>query len=276
MNLNLPQARFGAYFNVSASGLQAMNSDKGFELAELTELATGQKADFEQLDSGKKDKLTIQVQYAPDSVTASVSSQTNGGFQLNREAGQTLAGFLSALKTKTQTFVDGLLSPEEKQNKLNSEFKLFITKVDKSIQGGDFELVAGSAKTEAATGSDVMHGGHYSQTAQIEIDGEKYYVHRAVKKRGTQSLRISKPIGDGQGNNFVAANYTVDKDPGGDVKKDRVGDFTYQSPGFYKEWLRDYNQNPQPTQVMLQNMMTKMENMFNQLQSAGVLLPFQG
>jgi hypothetical protein len=274
MNLNFPQPRFGAYFNVSASSLQAMNSDKGFELAELTELVTAQKLEFEQLDVGKKDKLTIQVQYAPESLTATVSSQTNGGFELKREADQSLGGFLGALKNKTQTFVESLLSPEEKQNKLNTEFKTFVTKVDKAIQNGDFELVDGSAKTHAATGSEAMHGGHYSQSAQIQIDGEKYFVNRSVKKRGTQTFSISNA--SDVPNSSTLIRYTVDKDPSGNVAKDVVGDFRYESPSFYKEWLRDYNQQPQPTRVMLQNMMTKIENIFNQLQSAGVLLPFQG
>jgi hypothetical protein len=71
-------------------------------------------------------------------------------------------------------------------------------------------------------------------------------------------------------------SYTVLKDPNGNVKNDRVSGLSYQSGDNGLDLLQNYGQLPQTTQVMVQNMMTKLDNLFNQLDSSGVLAPFQG
>jgi hypothetical protein len=266
--------KFGATLRSNAYQLADLSSAQTQEVKDLADLLSANKAAFVASDAGKSDTLDIEFKYDTSGASAFVVSHANGNFSLKPEAGQTMATFMDAFQSKLAAFTENLISPEEKQAKIQKDFQTFVTKVANAIKEGDFELVPDSSNTSPAGGSFMMHGGWYTQTAKIQIEGQTYTVSTQVSKHGETSYNIQIP-GTDWNSPVASVNYTVQKDPNGIVRNDRVGGLSFQSGNNHQDFVSNYAQFPRPTQVMLQNMMTKMDNLFAQLDSAGVLIPFQ-
>lgn len=266
--------KFGATLRSNAYQLADLSSAQTQEVKDLADLLSANKAALVASDAGKSDTLEIEFKFDTTGASAFVTSRANGNFSLKPEEGQTMASFMTAFQGKLAAFTENLISPQEKQAKIQKDFQAFVTKVANAIKEGDFELVPDSSNTSPAGGSFMMHGGWYTQTAKIQIEGQTYTVSTEVYKHGETSYNIQ--IAGTDWNSPVASvTYTVQKDPNGNVRNDRVKGFYFQAGNNHQDWARNYETFLRPTQVMLQNMMTKMDNLFAQLDSTGVLIPFQ-